>query len=187
MPKAKGTAANKAFKTKTKSNITETPQNSQIVLNYSRFGNIGFSTVHETVDISFLSKKKFNGKITTLFHFIRQTEVCKNLNTGKTATFQIDEKPVISIMQKSNDYDEQVFTLTRYREDGTKQSTRKYSYSKAKNLILNAFEFDVKIDEEAEMEDEYAEDENCGDNKKLLTDTGNFEDDTDNGFFDDVD
>ena len=108
MPKTKKTAANKASKTKLKSNITETPQNSQIVLNYCRNGNLGFSTVYEIIDISGLSRKKFAGKLTALFHFVKQTEVCKNLNTGRTATFQIDGKPVISITQKANDNDEKV-------------------------------------------------------------------------------
>lgn len=64
MPRTKGTTAtNKASKTKlkstkpTESNITETPKYSEVVLNYCRNGNLGFSTVHETVDISFNQKE----------------------------------------------------------------------------------------------------------------------------------
>ena len=171
MPKTKKTAANKASKTKLKSNITETPQNSQIVLNYCRNGNLGFSTVYEIIDISGLSRKKFAGKLTALFHFVKQTEVCKNLNTGRTATFQIDGKPVISITQKANDYDEQVFTLTRYREDGSKQSTRRYNYNKTKNLILQAFGF-IEINEDEETE----EPEGSNVDMKMQTESGNFDD-----------
>lgn len=175
MPKTKGTAANKASKTKPKFNITETPQNSQIVLNYSRFGNIGFSQIHEIIDISGLSRKKFAGKLTALFHFVKQTEVCKNLNTGRTATFQIDGKPVISIIQKAGNYEEQVFTLTKYKVDGAKQSTRKYSYSKAKNLILDAFGFETKIDENGDTE-ESEESETSNEDMKMQTESGNFDD-----------
>lgn len=74
MPRTKGTTvANKASKTQSKKfNITETPKHSEVILEYSRFGNIGFSHVYEKVDISFLTKKKLTGKITTLFHIIRQ-------------------------------------------------------------------------------------------------------------------
>lgn len=167
MPKTKKTAA-KSSKVKT---ITETFPNSQIVLNYCRNGNLGFSTVYETIDISGLSRKKFAGKITVLFHFIKQTEVCKSLNSGRTATFQIDGRPVISITQKANDYDEQVFTLTRYREDGSKQSTRRYNYNKTKNLILQAFGF-IEINEDEDTE----EPEGSNVDMKMQTETGNFDD-----------
>lgn len=179
MPRTKGTTAtNKASKAKlksTKPNITETPKQSEIILDYSRFGNIGFAHVRETVDISFLTKKKFTGKITTLFHFIRQTEVCKNLDSGRTATFHIDGKPVISIVQKANDYENQVFTLTKYKEDGTKQSTRRYSYNKAKNLILDTFGFETKIDEDEDTE-QPEESENSNDDMKIQAESGNFDD-----------
>ena len=46
--------------------VTETPKSSKIILEYSRCGNIGFSRVIETVDIPFLSLKKFSGKIIIL-------------------------------------------------------------------------------------------------------------------------
>lgn len=166
------------------SSITETPKHSEVILDYSRFGNISFSTVHEIVDISFLTKKKFTGKITTLFHFVRQTEVCKNLDSGRTATFQIDGRPVISITQKANDYENQVFTLTKYKPDGTRQSTRRYSYNKAKNLILDAFGFETKIDEDAETEESETSNEDSVSmgNMEILTDAEKIEYDTNSGF-----
>lgn len=135
----------------------ETPKYSEVILNYRRNGNLGFSTVHETVNISFLLKKKFTSRITALFHFIRQTEVCKDFGSGRTATFQIDNKPVLSLTQKAGDYDKQIFTLTRYREDGSKQSTRKCNYNKTKNLILQAFGFKVKTDEDTDEKLEESE------------------------------
>lgn len=185
MPRTKGTTAtNKASKAKPiESSITETPKHSEVILDYSRFGNIGFSTVHEIVDISFLTKKKLTGKITTLFHFIRQTEVCKNLDSGRTATFTIDYKPVISIIQKANDYENQVFTLTKYKEDGTRQSTRRYSYNKAKNLILDSFGFETKIDESEDTE-QSEESETSKGNMEITSDIGNFDDDINSGYGD---
>ncbi len=179
--KVKTKVKTKASKAKTiESNITETPKHSEVILSYNRFGNIGFSHVHETVDISFLTKKKLTGKITTLFHFIRQTEVCKSLNSGRTATFHIDGKPVISVTQKANDYENQVFTLTKYKEDGTRQSTRRYSYNKAKNLILDSFGFETKIDEDEDTE----EPEGSNVDMKMQTESGNIENDIDSGFSD---
>ncbi|MGY3666085.1 hypothetical protein [Roseburia sp. 1XD42-69] len=187
MPRTKGTTAtNKASKTKlkstkpTESNITETPKYSEVVLNYCRNGNLGFSTVHETVDISFLTRKKLTGKITTLFHLIRQTEVCKDLDSGRTATFQIDGRPVISVTQKANDYENQVFTLTKYRKDGSKQSTRKYSFNKAKNLILDVFGFETKINEDEDAE----EPETSNVDMNMLPESESFEDDIDNEYAD---
>ena len=187
MPRTKGTTAtNKASKTKlkstkpTESNITETSKYSEVVLNYCRNGNLGFSTVHETVDISFLTRKKLTGKITTLFHLIRQTEVCKDLDSGRTATFQIDGRPVISVTQKANDYENQVFTLTKYRKDGSKQSTRKYSFNKAKNLILDVFGFETKINEDEDAE----EPETSNVDMNMLPESESFEDDIDNEYAD---
>lgn len=177
----KDAATNTKVKTKAskakpiESSITETPKHSEIILEYSRFGNLGLAHVHEIVDISFLTKKKLTGKITTLFHFIRQTEVCKNRDSGRTATFTIDYKPVISITQKANDYENQVFTLTKYKGDGTRQSTRKYSYSKAKNLILDAFGFEIKIDEDGDVA-EPAEPEDSNVDMKIQAESGNFDD-----------
>ena len=192
----KKAAANKASKTKYKSKtkpksaesiITETPKHSEIILEYSRFGNLGFSQVHETVDISFLTKKKLTGKITTLFHFLRNTPVTSNRDTGRTATFHIDGKPVISITQKANDYENQVFTLTKYKPDGSKQSTRRYSYIKTKNLILDAFGFETKIDEDEDTEqsedlETSNEDSVSMGNMEILTDAEKFEYDTNSGF-----
>lgn len=175
--KTKTTAATKD---KTKS-ATETPKHSEVILDYNRFGNIGFSHVHETVDISFLTKKKLTGKITTLFHLIRQTEVCKDLDSGRTATLQIDGRPVISITQKAGDYENQVFTLTKYKPDGSKQSTRRYSYIKTKNLILDAFGFETKIDEDEDAE-QPEESENSNEDMKMLPESGNIENDIDSGF-----
>lgn len=185
--KTKKPTATKASKAKpTESNITETPKHSEIILDYNRFGNIGFSHMHETVGISFLDKKKLTGKITTLFHFIRQTEVCKNLDSSRTAIFKIDGRPVISIVQKAGDYENQVFTLTKYKGDGTRQSTRKYSYNKVKNLILDVFGFETKTNENAEESETSNEDmdsKNMG-NMEVSFDTENFGDDTSNEFDD---
>lgn len=184
---AKKTVGNKASKTKPKSAesiITETPKHSEIILEYSRFGNLGLAHVHEAVDISFLTKKKFTGKITTLFHFIRQTEVCKNLDSGRTAIFQIDGRPVIGIVQKAGDYENQAFTLTKYKPDGTRQSTRRYSYVKTKNLILQAFGFETKIDESEDAEKSETSNENSESkgNMEITSDIGNFDDDIDSEF-----
>lgn len=176
----KKTAATKKSKTKPESNITEIPKHSEIILDYSRYGNIGFSTVHEIVDISFLTKKKLTGKITTLFHFLRNTPVTSERDTGKTATFQLNGKPVIGITQKANDYDGQVFTLTKYKPDGSKQSTRRYSYIKTKNLILQAYGF-MEIDENEDTE-QPEESENSNEDMKLLPESANFENDSNNGF-----
>lgn len=182
--KTKKPTTTKASKAKTiESNITETPKHSEVILDYNRFGNIGFSTVHETVDISFLTKKKFTGKITTLFHFIRQTEVCKNRDTGRTATFQIDGRPVISITQKAGDYDNQVFNLTKHKPDGSKQSTRRYSYIKTKNLILDAFGFETQIDEDEDTE-QPEESESSNEDMKMLLESENIEDDIDSEYGD---
>lgn len=183
--KTKKPTTTKASKAKTiESNITETPKHSEVILDYNRFGNIGFSHVHETVDISFLTKKKLTGKITTLFHLIRQTEVCKDLDSGRTATFQIDGRPVIGIVQKAGDYENQVFTLTKYKEDGTRQSTRRYSYIKTRNLILQAFGFETKIDEseDAEKSETSNEDSESEGNMEITSDIGNFDDDIDSEF-----
>lgn len=174
----------KASKAKTiESNITETPKHSEVILDYNRFGNIGFSHIHETVDISFLTRKKLTRKITTLFHLIRQTEVCKDLDSGRTATFQIDGRPVISVTQKANDYENQVFTLTKYRKDGSKQSTRKYSFNKAKNLILDVFGFETQIDEDEDTE-QPEESENSNEDMKMLLESENIEDDIDSEYGD---
>ena len=181
--KPAATKTSKAKESKTKPKAITTPKHSEVILNYCRFGNIGFSTIHETVDISFLTKKKLTGKITTLFHFIRQTEVCKNLDSGRTATFQIDNKPVLSFTQKANDFENQVFTLTKYKADGSKQSTRKYSYNKAKNLILDAFGFETKIDEDGDAA-EPEESESSNEDMKMLSESGNIENDIDSGFSD---
>lgn len=175
--KTKTTAATKD---KTKS-ATETPKHSEVILDYNRFGNIGFSHVHETVDISFLTKKKLTGEITTLFHFLRNTPVTSNRDSGRTATFTIDYKPVISIVQKAGDYENQVFTLTKYKPDGSKQSTRRYSYIKTKNLILDAFGFETKIDEDEDAE-QPEESENSNEDMKMLPESGNIENDIDSGF-----
>lgn len=187
MPRTKGTTAtNKVSKAKlksTKPNITETPKHSEAILDYSRFGNIGFSTVHEIVDISFLTKKKLTGKITTLFHFLRNTPVTSNRDSGRTATFTIDYKPVISIVQKAGDYENQVFTLTKYKPDGTRQSTRKYPYNKTKNLILQAFGFETKIDE-SEDTGQPEESETSNEGMKMLPESGNIEDDIDSEYGD---
>lgn len=179
----------KASKSKTKpeSNITETPKHSEVILEYSRFGNIGFSTIHETVDISFLTKKKFIGKINALFHFLRNTPVTSDIDSGRAATFQIDGRPVIGIVQKANDYENQVFTLTKYKPDGSKQSTRRYSYIKTKNLILDAFGFETKIDEDEDTEqsedlETSNEDSVSMGNMEILTDAEKFEYDTNSGF-----
>lgn len=188
--KSKKTAGNKASQTtpnSIKPNITETPKHSEINLEYSRFGNIGFSHIHETVDISFLTKKKFAG-ITTLFHFLRNTPVTSECDTGKMASFTIDGKPVIGITQKAGDYENQVFTLTKYKPDGTRQSTRKYSYSKTKNMIIQAFGFETKIEEsedveESETSNEDMDSKNMG-NMEISSDTENFGDDIDSGFSD---
>lgn len=179
MPKTKGTAANKVSKTKPKSSITQTPKRSEVILDYSRFGNIGFSHVHETVDISFLTKKKLTGKITTLFHFLRNTPVTSNRDTGRTATFHIDGKTVISITQKAGDYDNQVFNLTKHKPDGSKQSTRRYSYIKTKNLILDAFGFETQIDEDEDTEQPEESENSNEDMKMMLPETANIEDDID--------
>lgn len=128
------------------------------------------------MDISFLTKKKLTGKITTLFHFIKQTEVCKELDSGRNATFTVDCKPVIGIVQKAGDYENQVFTLTKYKPDGSKQSTSRYSYIKTKNLILDAFGFETKIDEDEDTEQ--SEDlETSNEDMKMLPESGNIEDD----------
>lgn len=169
-------AKTKAYKAKPiESNITETLKHSEVILDYNRFGNIGFSHVHETVDISFLTKKKFAGKITTLFHFLRNTPATSERDTGKTAIFQLNGKPVIGIVQKVGDYENQVFTLTKYKPDGSKQSTRKYSYIKTKNLILDAFGFETKIDEDEDTEQpEDLETSNV--DMKIQAESGNFDD-----------
>lgn len=130
-----------------------------------------------------MTKKKLTGRIATLFHFLRQTEVCKNLDSGRTATFHIDGKPVISIVQKAGDYDNQVFALTKYKGDGTRQSTRKYFYSKAKNLILDAFGFEIKIDEDGDVA-EPEESENSNEDMKMLPESGNIEENIDSEFGD---
>lgn len=179
----KKTAVTKKSKTKPESSITETPKHSKIILDYSRFGNIGFSTVHETVDISFLTKKKLTGKITTLFHFLRNTPVTSNRDTGRTATFQIDGRPVISITQKAGDYDNQVFNLTKHKPDGSKQSTRRYSYIKTKNLILDAFGFETQIDEDEDTE-QPEESENSNEDMKMLLESENIENDIDSEYGD---
>lgn len=179
----KKNAETKKSNTKSESNITETPKHSEVILDYSRFGNIGFSAVHEIVDISFLTKKKLTGKITTLFHFLRNTPVTSNRDSGRTATFTIDYKPVISIVQKAGDYENQVFTLTKYKPDGTRQSTRKYPYNKTKNLILQAFGFETKIDE-SEDTGQPEESENSNEDMKMLPESGNIENDIDSGFSD---
>lgn len=178
------TKASKAKLKSTKPNITETPKHSEVILEYSRFGNIGFSTIHETVDISFLTKKKFIGRINALFHFLRNTPVTSDIDSGRTATFQIDGRPVIGIVQKAGDYENQVFTLTRYKADGTRQSTRKYFYNKAKNLILDAFGFETKIDEDAEAEESETSNEDSVSmgNMEILTDAEKIEYDTNSGF-----
>ncbi len=184
--KSKKTVANKTSKINpksTKSNITQTPKRSEVILDYSRFGNIGFSHVHETVDISFLTKKKLTGEITTLFHFLRNTPVTSNRDSGRTATFTIDYKPVISIVQKAGDYENQVFTLTKYKSDGTRQSTRKYPYNKTKNLILQAFGFETKIDE-SEDTGQPEESETSNEGMKMLPESGNIEDDIDSEYGD---
>lgn len=182
--KTKKPTTTKASKAKTiESNITETPKHSEVILDYNRFGNIGFSHIHETVDISFLTRKKLTRKITTLFHLIRQTEVCKDLDSGRTATFQIDGRPVISVTQKANDYENQVFTLTKYRKDGSKQSTRKYSFNKAKNLILDVFGFETQIDEDEDTE-QPEESENSNEDMKMLLESENIEDDIDSEYGD---
>lgn len=186
--KTKSKAQSKA-KTKTKTTVatkdktksaTETPKHSEIILEYSRYGNLGISRVVETVDISFLTKKKLTGKITTLFHFLRNTPVTSKRDSGRTATFQIDGRPVISVTQKANDYENQVFTLTKYRKDGSKQSTRKYSFNKAKNLILDVFGFETKIDEDEDAE----EPETSNVDMNMLPESENFEDDIDNEYAD---
>ncbi len=181
--KSKKPIATKVSKTKPKSSITQTPKRSEVILDYSRFGNIGFSHVHETVDISFLTKKKLTGKITTLFHFLRNTSVTSNRDTGRTATFHIDGKPVIGITQKSNDYENRVFTITKYKEDGTRQSIRRYSYNKAKNLILDSFGFETKIDEDEDTE-QPEESENSNEDMKMLLESENIEDDIDSEYGD---
>jgi len=178
----KTTAVSKA---KTKS-ITETPKHSEIILEYSRCGNIGISQVVETVDISFLKQKKFAGRITALFHFIRNTSVSHDFDSGRTATFEIDGKPVISITQKSGDYDEQVFSVTKYRADSAKQSTRKYPYNKTKNLILQAYGFEIKSNADTDEESEDIKDDEMldtgNDTELLLPDTENFDDGIDSEF-----
>ncbi|MCI9127416.1 MAG: hypothetical protein HFG28_09490 [Eubacterium sp.] len=180
--KTKTTAASKG-KAKTQAQ-KETPKGLQIILEYHRNGNLGFSTVEETVNIPFLTQKKFAGKITTLFHFIRNTSVTNDLDSGKIATFQVDGRPVISITQKANDYEKQVFYVTKYKEDGSKQSTRKCSYNKARSLILQAYGFEVKANTDEDSED--AENEEMLDidsNMELLPDT-DFQGDVDNGLND---
>lgn len=107
-----------------KSNAIKTPKKSEIVLDYRRYGNAGFSSI----------------------------------------------------------YEKEVFTITKYEPDGTRQSTRKYSYSKAKNLILDAFGFEIKIDEDGDAA-EPEEPESSNVDMKMQTESGNF-DDTDNGFDD---
>lgn len=184
--KSKKPVAIKTSKAKpTEPNITETPKYSEVILDYNRFGNIGFSHVHETVDISFLTKKKLTGKITILFHFLRNTPVTSERDTGKIAFFMIDGKPVIGITQKAGDYENQVFTLTKYKGDGTRQSTRKYSYNKVKNLLLQAFEFEVKAsvdtdDEQEELEDIEGEEMHDIENATELLPDSDFEYDADN-------
>ncbi len=129
------TKATATSKDKTKS-VTKTPKHSEIILEYTRFGNIGYSTVHETVDISNVNEKELKKRISALFHFLRNTKEMHRFDSYKTATFQINSKPVLSLTQKSGDYENQDFSFTRYKADGTKQSTRKYPYNKTKNLIL---------------------------------------------------
>lgn len=173
--KTKKIATTKAEKIEPESNIVETPKYSQIILDYNRFGNIGFSHMRETVDISFLTKKKFTGKISTLFHFLRNTSVAKNLDTGKTATFQIDNKSILSITQKAGNFDEGVFAVTKYKPDGSKQSTRGYSYIKTKNLVLDAFGFDVQIDEGEDVE-------TSNEDMEIQLESANYENDSNTGF-----
>lgn len=173
--KAKKTAETKKSNTKSESSITETFKHSEVILEYSRFGNIGFAHVHETVDISFLTRKKLTGKITSLFHFLRNTSVTSDHDSGRTATFQIDGKPVIGIMQKADDYENQVFTLTKYKPDGSKQSTRRYSYIKTKNLVLDAFGFDVQIDEGEDVEI-------SNEDMEIQLESANYENDSNTGF-----
>lgn len=187
--KTKSKAQSKA-KTKTKTTVatkdktksaTETPKHSEIILEYSRYGNLGISRVVETVDISFLTKKKLTGKITTLFHFLRNTPVTSKRDSSRIATFHIDGRPVISITQKANDYENQVFTLTKYKGDGTKQSTRRYSYIKTKNLILQAFRL-MEIDEDGDAK-QSEESEISNEDMGIQSESENF-DDTDSEFGD---
>lgn len=173
-----------AVKSKVKPEFTTTtPEHSEIILDYSRFGNIGYSQVYETIDIFNLSEKELRKRIPALFHFIRNTSVIKDIDTHRTATLLIDCTPILSITQKAGNYDEKVFTLAKYKSDGSRQSTRKYAYNDTKNMILNAFGFDIKVDEDEDLESESVEDENIAyGTGTLLPDTGNFDYDTDNGF-----
>lgn len=174
-----------ATKNKTKS-VKETPKGSQIILEYSRNGNLGLSRVVETVNIPFLTQKKFAGKITSLFHFVRSTSVSHDLDSGRTATFQLEGKPLLSITQKAGDYDKQIFTLTKYKTDGTKQITRKYDYGKTRNLIFQVYGFEIKTDTgiDDESGDLLAErNDGIGNDTELLPDT-DFEYDIDNKFTD---
>lgn len=168
-------------KTKSKSNIT-IPKHSEIILDYTKNGNIGFCKAHESYDISGSTEKILREKISALFHFLRNTPVTKDIDTHKTAMLTIDKKPILSLSQKAGDYKNQVFSITVFKDDGTKQSTRKYKYNAARNIILKSFGFDVKVDED---EDE-AENGGIEDDTGTITpnDSGNFEDETG---FDDMD
>lgn len=133
-----------------------TPKNSEITLDYIRCGNIGVSTVHELIDISGLNEKEMRGKVSALFHSIRNTPATADMDARCTAAFLVSGRPILSLMQKAGDYEGKVFTLTRYNEDGTKRSTRKYPYIRTRAVILESLGFDVKIpeDEDAEPEDD---------------------------------
>lgn len=64
------------------STTATTPKDSEITLNYIRCGNIGVSTVHEVVDISGFNEKEMRGKVSALFHSIRNTPAtAENPNT----------------------------------------------------------------------------------------------------------
>lgn len=125
------------------------------------------------------NSEKLTGKITTLFHFLRNTPVTSERDSGRIATFHIDGRPMISIIQKANDYENQAFTLTKYKGDGTKQSTKRYSYIKTKNLILQAFGF-MEIDEDAKQSEES---EISNEDMGIQSESENFED-TDSEFSD---
>ena len=76
------------------------------------------------------------------------------------------------------------------KEKKTTTSTKKAAANKVKNLILNAFGFEAKIDEsedveESETSNKEMDSKNMG-NMEISSDTENFGDDTSNGF-DDVD
>lgn len=133
---------------------TTTAVNSEVILEYARYGKFGLSKVTEVIDISNKSERALRKIISALFHFLKNTEATKNHDKGVTATFCTDGKKLFYIFQKANDFEEQRFSLVGYKPDESEKRLRKISYDDTRIFILKAFGFLCEKNSEESEEEE---------------------------------